>query len=93
MDVHRHDVGARPAACVGHRERGRHRPVSGHAAGRRQPADLERGVGEAKPERVQRVIAAALAEVGARQLVEELRLVAERRRGTGIEVPAGRGGV
>jgi hypothetical protein len=35
----------------------------------------------------------ALTEAGARQLIEELRLIAQRRGRTTIEVPARRGGV
>src|SRR5213076_2234015 len=55
VDVDRHHVGPGPAARVGH----------GDAGGGGEPADLEGGVGQAEAERVQRVVAGALARVGA----------------------------
>src|SRR5258708_17451220 len=88
MNVHGPDVGARAAAGVGHGETCRHRPIAANAACRGQPAGLERGVRQAEAERVQRVVAAALPEAGGGQQVEELWLVAERGRGSAVEVPA-----
>src|SRR5207248_4396514 len=91
VHVYRYHGGTGPAAGVRHGHRDAHGCVAGHRrAADREAAGGERGVTEAEAEREARVVIVSLPRTGVRQLVEELRLVAERRGAGTAEVRPGR---
>src|SRR5207244_9605937 len=84
--VDRYDGGAAPAPCIGHGEGGGDVAVARDGARDGEAARREGRVREPEAERVTGVVTRALTGVGARQLVEELRLVSGCRCAAALEV-------